>query len=482
MNEARLFIGGEEIESGRWAEVQNPARPAEIVGRVALADASQAVDAVDASADAFPSWSATPIDKRVELIAAAAERAAADATERPSLLTREQGKVLREAKMEVGMFGMHLTSYARFAAEIDKVTKFDDPERGSLVRRSRPRGPAVVISPWNWPVAQLGPKVGAQLMAGNTITVKPPLEAPLAVYETLKAVAASLPPGVLNVVTGEVSEIGSALLTHPKVRQISFTGGTTSGRQVMAQAASHVVNTVLELGGNDPAIVLADAELDGAAITRMLQSTFTTTGQGCQLVKRVYVHRSRHDELVELLQAGIDKFYVVGDGLEKETTMGPLCTERQRDFVRDLVVDARDRGATVLECGTTKDPDLVAGGWFHMPTLIVDVPADARVVREEQFGPVLPIVAFDDDDEALALANDTEYGLAASVWSGDRDRAWQLASSIDAGTVMVNHHNVFVIGGDAPQTGWKQSGLGPELGLDGVLALMETSVITDRTR
>jgi acyl-CoA reductase-like NAD-dependent aldehyde dehydrogenase len=196
----------------------------------------------------------------------------------------------------------------------------------------------------------------------------------------------------------------------------------------------------------------------------------------------VYVHRSRHDELVELLQAGIDKFYVVGDGLVKETTMGPLCTERQRDFVRDLVVDARDRGATVLECGTTKDPDLVAGGWFHMPTLIVDVPADARVVREEQFGPVLPIVAFDDDDEALALANDTEYGLAASVWSGDRDRAWQLASSIDAGTVMVNHHNVFVIGGDAPQTGWKQSGLGPELGLDGVLALMETSVVTDRTR
>lgn len=481
--DVQLLIDGEQVSCDERAEVLNPARPGEVVGTAALARREHAEQAVEAARCAFPEWAQTSVADRASLIVKAANAAAFDEDERARLLTREQGKILSEARGEVALFGRLMQLALPFVDNIATDRTFDDPARGGrLVATLRPRGPAVAITAWNWPLAQTAQKLGSMLLAGNTVVVKPALECPLTVLQTLERVVAELPPGVVNVLTGTVPEIGGVLTGHSDVRHISFTGSVASGAAVARAAAANITNVTLELGGNDPAILLDDVEIDDRMILRLLQGAFTGTGQGCQLIKRLYVHRSRYDDLVARMLEVMNRTYVVGDGLKDEVTMGPLCTARQRDFVEGLVGDACRGGATATEAGRRHDSAVSDGGFFLMPTLVTDAADSDRIVEEEQFGPALPVLAFDNDDEAVRRANSTRYGLAASVWSADPERAWHVARRIEAGTVLINHHNVFVALGDAAFGGVKESGIGREGGLTGLEELMDLAVITDRKR
>ena len=278
--------------------------------------------------------------------------------------------------------------------------------------------------------------------------------------------------GVINLITGKSSEIGDAMLTHPLVRRINFTGSIAAGRAVMAKAAEGLKPVTLELGGNDPAIVLEDAELDDGAFQRMVMGTFMTAGQICMALKRLYVHRSRYGEVVERFTAFAGKA-VVGDGLDPEVTMGPVNNKAQFDIVAGMIDEAKARGATVNPVGTVKDQAVFERGHFHRPTIVTDAEPDLLVVREEQFGPVLPIMPFDSDAEAVALANDSDYGLCSSVWSADRDRAVGIARQLEAGYTYLNGHGPLAQDSRGPFGGFKNSGIGRNLGYEGIIEFQQ---------
>jgi acyl-CoA reductase-like NAD-dependent aldehyde dehydrogenase len=294
----------------------------------------------------------------------------------------------------------------------------------------------------------------------------------------LQIIAKLLPPGVVNVVTGKASEIGDALVGHPLVRQVNFTGSISVGRHVMQVAAENITPVTLELGGNDPALVLEDAELNDEAFMRMYLGTFASTGQICMALKRLYVHESRYDEVVDGMLAACNRA-VVGDGLLPETTMGPVNNAGQLKIVTDMIDQARAKGADVRECGETPDDELYnGGGYFQKPTLVLDADPALDVVCDEQFGPVLPIMKFSSDDEAIRMANDSIFGLCSSVWSQDAERAVAVSKRLEAGYTYLNNHGPMGQDSRAPFGGFKQSGVGRNLGYDGVLAFTEAHAVS----
>ncbi len=305
-------------------------------------------------------------------------------------------------------------------------------------------------------------------MAGNTVVVKPSHNSALAPSLTLKKMAALLPPGVLNVVTGSASEIGDPLVTHPLVRYVNFTGSVDVGKHVMQKAAGNVTPVTLELGGNDAAIVCADAELDPGAFMRIYMGTFMSSGQICMALKRLYVHRSRYEEVVEGLTATCNHM-VVGDGLLDETNMGPVNNAKQHRVITGMLDQARAAGADVKELGQVPDDALYAEGYFQRPTLALDPDPELDIVREEQFGPALPIIPFDTEDEAIAAANDSRFGLCSSVWTPDMDRAVALSKRLEAGYTYLNAHGPAAQDSRGPFGGFKHSGIGRNLGYEGVI-------------
>jgi acyl-CoA reductase-like NAD-dependent aldehyde dehydrogenase len=342
--------------------------------------------------------------------------------------------------------------------------------------RRIPYGVVAAVTPWNAPIILSMLKVGPALATGNTIVVKPSPLAPLAVTRVLHAIAGALPDGVLAVVHGD-AEAGSALVGHPLVAKIAFTGGLGVGSAIARQAADRVVPTVLELGGNDAAILLEDADLDDLAIERLVQASFITTGQVCMAAKRLYVHRSRVDEVVDRYRTVADRVLVTGDPLADGTTLGPLVTAAARDRVAALVDGARAAGADVVPLGRVADPDLVAGGWYLDPTLVLGADDHAPIVADEQFGPTVPLLAFDDEDDVVARANASEVGLASSVWSADEDRAFALARRLEAGMTFINTHNRSGMALRAPFGGVKRSGYGREYGDAGITEYLQTHTI-----
>lgn len=471
-----IIVNGEArpAAGGRSYPVSNPANPREIVGYAALAGEQDAIDAIEAAHAAFAGWSVLSYAERADYLRAINNRLTADTDEleqRIKLFTREHGKILREAGLELSRLGSRFEMCAAQADALASDTRLDGPPRDTLVTR-HPRGVATLIVPWNWPLSILGAKLPQALITGNTVVVKLAEQCPLASLKTLGTVAAILPPGVMNVIASPPSEIGDVLITHPKVRKINFTGSIPAGKHIMRTAADTLKAITLELGGNDAALVLDDAELTDQSVRDMVMATFTTSGQVCMAIKRLYVHSSRYDELLEKFTTAADPI-VVGDGLDPEVTMGPINNERQYEKVLGFIDDARERGATINEVGHIKDPAVYERGYFKRPTIVTDIGQDAPLVADEQFGPVIPIMPFESDEQALVWANDTEFGLCSSVWSPDKDRAVALARRLEAGYTYLNSHGPMAQDHRAPFGGVKQSGIGRNLGLEGTLDFME---------
>lgn len=467
-----LYIDGQArpAQAGRTYAITNPARPDELVGHAAAASADDADAAVRAAHRAFPAWAALSYGERAARLRRVAELLVEDAQDvhdRSVLFTREHGKVRRETLLEISRLGERFRQSADYAERLARDEHIAGPPFDTIVTR-QPRGAAILIVPWNWPLAILGAKLPQALMAGNTVVVKPAENSALVPTITLQRIAAALPPGVVNIVTGSSAEIGDVLTGHPLARFVNFTGSVPIGRHVMRTAAAHLTPVTLELGGNDPGIVLADAQLDEAAFQRLYLGAFMSTGQICMALKRLYVHRSRYDEVVSGLSA-VAQAQVVGDGLLPDSTMGPLNNRKQLEVVRGMIDEARASGADVVELGQVPDPALYAQGYFQRPTLVFDADPRLRVVHEEQFGPVLPILRFDDEAEVIAQANDSPFGLCSSIWTTDRDRAIALARRLEAGYTYLNAHGPSAQDGRGPFGGFKQSGIGRNLGYEGVI-------------
>jgi acyl-CoA reductase-like NAD-dependent aldehyde dehydrogenase len=472
-----LYIGGQARQAAATLEVADPGKPGAVVGHAAAASAGDVDDAIAAAKAAFPAWSALSAQERAEHLRTALEGIAEARDEDAAILSQENGKIRLEAWIDSLVFEIRWNLALALADEVD-TAKVLDPAPGIPVTTTvkyQPLGVVTVIVPFNWPIAILGASLPHALIAGNTAIVKPPPSTPLATTRVVQRIAEKLPPGVLNVVTGKDADM-SALITSPDIAKVCFTGSVAGGKRIMEMAAKSLTRVTLELGGNDAAVMLEDAIVDDAHLDRLYAAIFDTTGQICMNAKRVYVHRSRLDEVVEGLSARLEKA-VIGYGLDEGTTMGPLNSPAQKAFVAELIEEAKASGADVREFGTLPtDPEL-AGGNFLRPAIVVDPDPSLRVVTHEQFGPVIPVIPFDTEEEAVRAANDTWAGLCGSVWTADREAANRVGAQLACGYVWVNDHGATRLDLRAPFGGMKQSGFGREQGIEGIRAFQDTRSI-----
>jgi acyl-CoA reductase-like NAD-dependent aldehyde dehydrogenase len=472
---AKLVIGGEQRDASDrgTTEIKNPAT-GEVVDRVAAATHEDVTRAIDAAEAAFPKWSAVPPPQRAEILYRAAHLLEEREKELARLLTREQGKPLREAVLEIRRFAHTLEHYAGLAKSIRGgfVPALDDRRYGMIIKR--PIGVCAAIVPWNFPVSLLGNKVGPALVTGNTVVVKPAGTTPLTdIQAVLILNEAGLPPGVLNIVPGPAGVVGEALLKDPRVRKIGFTGATSTGKHVMEVAAQNVKRVTLELGGSDPMIVCEDADID-EAVSAASVGRFFNCGQACLAIKRLYLFEKIYDDFVSKLAAKAEKLRV-GNGLEQGVIVGPMHTAAQRDEVEAQVADAVKHGAKIVTGGKRPAGDAFAKGNFYLPTILVNVDEKSRVVTEEVFGPALPVMRVKDLEEAIAKANSSIYGLGSSIWTRDLDKATAAAERLEAGYTWINSPQI--IFDELPFGGVKQSGLGKEHGEEALDYYMETKSV-----
>jgi acyl-CoA reductase-like NAD-dependent aldehyde dehydrogenase len=448
---------GRPVPVSRTFPVANPAT-LETVGLAPLTSPSELNDAVAAAGQAAQSAWATDSDLRRRALARCADILLAHIDELAPLLSLEQGKPIAAARREIQIAIKIAEHYATLLDRKETIRR-SNTERVEAVRG--PIGAVALIVPWNFPITILFMKLGPALWAGNTVVIKPAPTTPLSTLRLAALLSEAFPPGVLNSVTGDAT-VGEALVTHADIRKISFTGSTASGRRVMQAAASTLKRLTLELGGNDAAIVLDDADPDAVA-PRIFASAFNNAGQLCVAVKRLYVHERLYPQMVERLR-GLARDVQVGPGNEPATQMGPVNNRPQLERVRELLDDARRRGGEISDGGGSL-PDLP--GHFLRPAIVTRVDDSARLVAEEQFGPALPVMSFTDTESAVARANASEFGLGASVWSRDPDRAADVAVRLEAGNLYVNHHAI-PPDPEIPFGGIKSSGFGHDLGDWGV--------------
>lgn len=464
------LIGGEWRIGADTFAVINPAT-AEEVARATQGTVQDVATAVEVAADAFPRWARTGSRERAAVLHRAAtllrERLEAMAV----LLTREQGKPLRDSRKELATTADVLDLYAEEARRtVGEALPGETGETFSFVLR-QPVGVVAAIGPWNFPVELLAWKIAPALAAGCTVVAKPPSEAPLAVLEMGRCLMdAGLPAGVLNMVTGPGRTVGEAMVTHPLVRKVAFTGSTITGRRIGALATEQLKRVTLELGGSAPFIVCEDADLE-RAVPDAVRRSFSHAGQICISVNRIYVHHRLFAEFTERFVERTRRL-VVADGLKvPDADMGPMISETARQHAREHVADAIAKGAQVLTGGREPEEDEYARGFFYLPTALVDVDPAMRCMSEETFGPVAPIARFSTLDEALAMANATEYGLAAYIYTRDLKTALDAAGRLESGGVGVNVNDITDL--RMPFGGWKASGVGRELGRYGLESYLE---------
>ena len=457
-----MRIGGKGVSSpdDAWIVVKNPAT-GELIDRVPAGSAGDVAEAVDAAVTAFPGWKKKGMRERGMILFHAAERVREQHRDLARLLTREQGKPLREATDEVRGYANILEYYAGISARPTGETVRLGAAGDALVV-CEPLGVCGAIIPWNMPVLIMGWKIGPALLAGNTMVMKPASTTPLTAL-CLAAIldSAGLPPGVLNVVTGSGGVVGEALVRHPEVKKISFTGNCATGRRIRELASVQMKDLILELGGSDPMIVMDDADID-RAVDGALRGRFYNAGQTCTAVKRLYVHEKIADRFVQDLKARIGAL-TVGNGLGPKTDMGPLNSAEQRERIEQMVDRTRERGdGTIIAGGSVLRGKAYEAGYFYHPTLVTDVAHDSCLVTEELFGPVLPVMAVPDLDTAIAAANTTQYGLGASVWTRNLHTARRVFNEVQAGIIWVNRH--LTVPPEVPFGGNLESGNGRENG------------------
>ena len=472
-----LFIGGQERFTDDVLTVVDPAIPGAVVGEAAAASTADVADAVAAAKAAFPAWAGLGAAERARVMAEAIKGIADDRDEDARILSLENGKIRMEAWIDALVFELRWNLALMLADEVEKGHTLPVVPGAIPVSTEvsyQPLGVVTVIVPFNWPIAILGAALPHALLAGNTAIVKPPPSAPLATTRVVQRLAEKLPAGVLNVVTGRDQDM-AGLISNPDVAKVCFTGSVNGGKRIMEMAAKSLTRVTLELGGNDAAVFLEDAILDDTHLDRLFAAIYDTTGQICMNAKRVFVHRSRRDELVAGLEARLAKT-VLGHGLAEGTTMGPLHQPAQKAFVDEIIQEAKDAGADVREFGELPGGEM-AGGNFVRPAIVVDPDPSLRVVTQEQFGPVIPVISFDTEEEAIRLANDTWGGLCGSVWTASPEAAKRVGSQLVCGYVWVNDHGATRLNLRAPFGGMKQSGMGREQGIEGVRAFQDTRSI-----
>lgn len=464
-----MTIDGRGTTAGARIEVRNPAT-AEVIATVPDAGRDILDQAVAAAKRAFSSWQARPVAERQAYVRRIGEAIEAHSEELMRLLTREQGKARKGAEWEIGGSAIWCKEIANQSLE----AHFAEQSKERTVETLRvPLGVIGAITPWNFPLLLAVWKIAPALVAGNTVVVKPSPWTPLCTLKFGEMLRDILPPGVLNIISGG-NDLGAWLTEHPDVRKISFTGSTGTGRKVMASASRNLKRITLELGGNDPAIVMPDVDVRKTA-EALFWAAFQNSAQFCVAAKRLYVHEDIYDELARAL-VDYTATVKVGDGSQPDTDLGPIQNSMQFDKLKDLLRDARANGLRFLTGGeVSKGP-----GYFVPITIIDNPPENSRVVTEEAFGPVLPLLKFKDIDDVIARANATEYGLAASVWSKDVEQARRIAERIEAGTVWINEVHTF-----SPHVafgGHKQSGIGIENALEGLAEYTNAQTIVTNRR
>jgi succinate-semialdehyde dehydrogenase/glutarate-semialdehyde dehydrogenase len=472
----QLLIGGSwtPAASGRTVAVEDPAT-GETIAEIADGDATDALAALSAADEAQARWAATPSRERGEILRRSFEALMDNADDLALLMTLEMGKPVAESRGEIAYAAEFFRWFSEEAVRIPGDYR-PAPAGGSrMITVRQPVGPVLLITPWNFPMAMATRKIGPAVAAGCTMVLKPSELTPLSALALGQVMLdAGLPPGVLNIVTTtQAGATTEPLIADPRLRKLSFTGSTAVGKKLIELSASQVLRVSMELGGNAPFVVFEDADLD-LAVEGAMQAKMRNGGEACTSANRFYVQRGAAREFATRLAARMGDL-TVGRGTDKGVDVGPLINEKQRSKVADLVGDAVGKGAEALVGGTAG----TGPGYFYPPTVLASVPADATLLREEIFGPVAPIVAFDDEAEAIAAANDTEYGLISYVFTRDLNRAIRVSEAITTGMVGVNQG--VVSNPAAPFGGTKQSGYGREGGREGIEEYLEVKYIAIRT-
>ncbi|KPF80188.1 aldehyde dehydrogenase family protein [Novosphingobium sp. AAP93] len=451
-----MTIGGKAASSDSQLDVRNPAT-GQVFAAVPDAGAAELEAAIAAARNAFPAWRDTPWAERAAIVNRIGETIAANAAELAAMLTREQGKPAEQAQFEV----MAAAQWCQATATLTLPDREIEAGPGRRqVTRYVPIGVVAGISPWNFPVVLSIWKIAPALLAGNTLVLKPSPFTPMTVLRIGELVRDFVPAGVLNIITGG-DALGPLMTSHPGFDKVSFTGSTATGRRVMANAASTLKRLTLELGGNDAAIVMPDVNVPETA-EKLFWSAFTNSGQVCVATKRAYVHSDIYDAFRDEL-AKLALAVPMGDGSQQGTALGPIQNKPQYDRVKGLLADCEANGYQLLQ-GEAPEGD----GLFVPVTLVDNPPEDSRIVQEEQFGPILPLVRFTDVEDAIAKANNTDMGLAGTVWSADMDAAMRIAERMDTGNVWINEG--LALSPFAAFGGRKQSGMGVENGIEGLMA------------
>jgi succinate-semialdehyde dehydrogenase / glutarate-semialdehyde dehydrogenase len=467
-----LYIAGEwrPAAAGARFGVEDPSTGESLV-EVADATAEDALAALGAAAERQAEWAAHPPRERGEILRRAYEALVAHTDELALLMTLEMGKSVAESRGEIAYAAEFFRWFSEEAVRIHGRYMTNTTGKGRILTMRQPVGPCVFVTPWNFPTAMGTRKIAPALAAGCTVVVKPAQQTPLSMLALARLLEeAGLPGGVLNVITSRRSgEVVEPLLKDPRTRKLSFTGSTEVGRSLIEQSASQVLRVSMELGGNAPFLVFADADLD-AAVEGAVLAKMRNFGEACTAANRFHVHESVAEEFAVRLAERLGAMKV-GRGSEPSTDVGPLIDAKQRAKVAELVDDAVGRGARVLLGGHALD----GPGYFYEPTVLAGVPEGAGALREEIFGPVAPVASFADDEQALAAANATEYGLVAYLYTRDLERAFRMAEGIETGMVGLNQG--LVSNPAAPFGGVKQSGFGREGGFEGIGEYLETKYV-----
>jgi succinate-semialdehyde dehydrogenase / glutarate-semialdehyde dehydrogenase len=468
----QLYIGGEwrDASGGATLDVEDPST-GEAIGSVADATPADATAALDACVAVQEEWAAHPPRERGEILRRAWEVLNERADDLALVMTLEMGKPLAESKAEIAYASEFFRWFAEEAVRIEGRFATAPNGQGRLITMLQPVGPCYAITPWNFPMAMGTRKIGPAIAAGCTMVIKPAQQTPFSMLALVKILEeAGLPPGVLNAITSSSSsEVSKPIIGDPRLRKLTFTGSTEVGRKLVEQSAEGLLRTSMELGGNAPFLVFADADVD-AAVSGALIAKMRNIGEACTAANRFHVAGNVRDEFTEKLAAKLAEM-PVGRGTDPDVKVGPLIDATQRSKVAELVQDAAGKGAEVVLGGRERD----GSGYFYEPTVIAGVPDDARLLKEEIFGPVAPVASFDDEEAAIAAANDTEFGLVAYVYTRDVKRAFRVCEKLQTGMVGLNQG--LVSNPAAPFGGVKASGFGREGGAEGIHEYLEVKYI-----